>query len=153
MFSDQSTSVPDFHDGRQRVWRRTREHYQLQAMIAHDRYAGGSVMVWGGITMTGRTELHICRGNVTGLYYRDNVIEPIVAPYARLDGNALIFSRRQWKSPLCMCCPRSPAVSHNHDSSMASKVPRPVSTRTFVEHPRETCPETSSQATGHRQAR
>ena len=48
-------------------------------------------MVCGGITMAGRTELHNCRRNVTGLHYRDNVIEPIVVPYARRHGKAFIF--------------------------------------------------------------
>ena len=52
-------------------------------MIAHDRCGGGSVM--------GRTELHICQGNVTGLYHTDSVIGPIVAPYACRHGNAVIF--------------------------------------------------------------
>ena len=37
-------------------------------------------MIWGGITVTGRTELHICQGNVTRLYYRDKVSEPIDVP-------------------------------------------------------------------------
>ena len=41
--------------------------------------------------MTGRTELHICQGNVTGLYYRDNVTEPIAVPYFCRHGNAIIF--------------------------------------------------------------
>ena len=41
--------------------------------------------------MTGRTELHICHGNVTGLCHRDNVIEPIVVPYASRLGNAFLF--------------------------------------------------------------
>ena len=40
--------------------------------------------------MTGRTEVHICQGNVTGLYYRDQVIEPSVVPYAHRHGNAFI---------------------------------------------------------------
>ena len=59
-------------------------------MIAHDRYGGGSIIVWGGITVTKRTELHVCPGNVTGLYYRDNVIKPPVVPYASRQGNAII---------------------------------------------------------------
>ena len=41
--------------------------------------------------MTGRTELHICQGNVTGLYCTDNAIDPIVVPNARRHGNAFIF--------------------------------------------------------------
>ena len=36
-------------------------------------------------------ELHICQGNVTELYNRDNVIEPIPVPYVRQRGNAFIF--------------------------------------------------------------
>ena len=60
-------------------------------MIAHDRYGGRNVVVWGGITMSGKTEVHICQGNVTGLYYRDNVIEPIVVPYDPRHENTFIF--------------------------------------------------------------
>ena len=41
--------------------------------------------------MTKRTELHICQGNVTGLYCRDNVTEPIAVPYFCRHGNAIIF--------------------------------------------------------------
>ena len=63
----------------------------LKGLTAHDRYGGGSVMIGGGITMTGRTELHICQGDVIGLSYRDNVIEPIWMPYARRHGNAFVF--------------------------------------------------------------
>ena len=35
-------------------------------------------MVWGGITMTRKTDLHVCQGRVTGVYYRDNVLAPYV---------------------------------------------------------------------------
>ena len=65
----------------------------------------------------------------------------------------IYLSRRQCKSQSCTCCPKSPAVSQNHDCPMASEVQRPVSYWTFEEHPRETCPETASQATGHQRAR
>ena len=91
MFSEESKFVLDFHDGRQRVWRRIEKRSQPPAMMAQDRYRGASVMVCRGITMTGAAELHICQGNVTGLYYRDNVIEPIAVPYVCRHGNASIF--------------------------------------------------------------
>ena len=55
-------------------------------------------MVWGGTTMTRRTELHICQGNVTGLYCRDNATEPIVVPYDCRHGNAFIFHDDNAKS-------------------------------------------------------
>ena len=91
MFSNESKFVVDFHDGWQRVWHQSGEHSQPPAVIAHDCYGGGSVMILGGITMTGRTELHICQGNVTGLYYRDDVSEPIVVPHTHQHGNAFTF--------------------------------------------------------------
>ena len=53
------------------------------------------VIVWGGVTMTKRTELQIHQGihqeNVTDLYYRDNVIKPIVVPYAHWHWDVFIF--------------------------------------------------------------
>ena len=59
-FSGELKFVLDFRDWWQRVLRQTAEHYQPPALVAHDRYGGRSVMVWGGITLTGRTELHTC---------------------------------------------------------------------------------------------
>ena len=41
--------------------------------------------------MTGRTELHICQGNVAGLCYKDSVIGPTVVFHALWHGNAFIF--------------------------------------------------------------
>ena len=66
------------------------ECYQPPAGITHDRCGGGSVMSLGGIAMIGKSE-HVCQANVTGLYHRDNVIDPTVVPYACRHGNAFIF--------------------------------------------------------------
>ena len=96
------------------------------SLIAHDRYGGGSVMDWGGITMTGRTELHICQGNATGLLYGGNVIQPVDVSSACRHGSTFIIQTKMQRQS-CTCCPRSPAVSQNRDSPMASEVPRTVS--------------------------
>lgn len=91
MFSDESRFTLDFLDRRRRVWRRVGERFTDPARVAHDRYGGGSVMVWGGITMTGKTDLHVCQGRVTGVYYRDNVLASYVVPFARRHGRGFIF--------------------------------------------------------------
>ena len=62
MFRYESKFALDFRDGRKRIWRRGGERYTDPARVAHDRYGRGSVMVWGGITMTGKTDLHVCQG-------------------------------------------------------------------------------------------
>ena len=48
-------------------------------------------MVWGGITMTGKTDLHVCHSRVTGVYYRDNVLAPYVIPFAQRHCPRFIF--------------------------------------------------------------
>ncbi|GBO09798.1 hypothetical protein AVEN_140807-1 [Araneus ventricosus] len=45
--------------------------------IAH--YGGGGLMVWAGIMLDSRTPLHVFeRGTVTGVRYRDEILEPYV---------------------------------------------------------------------------
>ena len=41
--------------------------------------------------MTRKTDLHICQGRVTGLYYRDNVMAPIFHTLYLYHGHRLIF--------------------------------------------------------------
>ena len=77
--------------------------------------------------MTGRTELHNCQGNVTGFYYRDNIMEPIVVPYARRQGKVFIFQDDNSRAHRArVACPRY-LQFRSLDSPMAREVPRPVS--------------------------
>ena len=46
------------------------------ATTHHNRYGRGSVTVSGCVTVIGRTDFHICQGSVSGVYYRNNIIEP-----------------------------------------------------------------------------
>lgn len=44
-----------------------------------DNYSGGGVLIWAGIMLDGRTPLHVFDGgSVTGVRYRDEVLEPYV---------------------------------------------------------------------------
>ncbi|MEW8562533.1 MAG: transposase [Candidatus Thiodiazotropha sp.] len=47
-------------------------------------------MVWGGITIIGKTDLHVCHGRVTGLHYRDVLVRYVI-PFARRHGRGFIF--------------------------------------------------------------
>ena len=62
----------DFTDRRARVWRRPRKRFQAGNIAEHDRYEGGSVMVWAGISWDGRTDLVVLnRGTLTAVHRRD----------------------------------------------------------------------------------
>ena len=75
-----------FNDGRIRVWRRPGERFHDDRVQEHDRYGGGSVMVWGGIGLNYRTPLHRIQGILTGIRYRDEILRPIAIPALRAMG-------------------------------------------------------------------
>jgi hypothetical protein len=52
---------------------------------------GGSVMVWAGISIDGKTDLHVIAGNLSGVRYRDEILHPIVKPYAGAVGDGFIL--------------------------------------------------------------
>ncbi|KAJ8381891.1 hypothetical protein SKAU_G00026690 [Synaphobranchus kaupii] len=81
MFSDESRFCLRKLDGRIKVWRRRGERY---ADCCTDRVTpsnGGSVMVWGGISLTGKTELVVIEGNLNAVRYRNEILEPVAIPY------------------------------------------------------------------------
>ncbi|GFU51450.1 transposable element Tcb2 transposase [Trichonephila clavipes] len=56
------------------------------------RFGGGGVLVYGGISIDGRTDLYIIRdGSLTARRYRDEIIRPIVVPYAAAIGDDFIL--------------------------------------------------------------
>jgi len=82
----------DFHDGRNRVRRRPNERYCDATVAEHDRYGGGLVMVWAGISLRGRTHLYVIEnGSLTGVSYRDEILHNIVRPYAGATGPDFIL--------------------------------------------------------------
>lgn len=93
LFTDESRFSLDHNDGRCRVWRRPGERFADPCIAEHDHYGGGSIMVWGGITYGNRTRLYLVPGGaMTGVRYRDEVLEPIVVPFAaNMEGNFILM--------------------------------------------------------------
>ncbi|GFW57015.1 transposable element Tcb2 transposase [Trichonephila clavipes] len=56
------------------------------------RFGSGGVLVYGGISIDGRTDLYIIRdGHLTARQYRDEILRPIVVPYAAAIGDDFIL--------------------------------------------------------------
>ncbi|GFU10295.1 transposable element Tcb2 transposase [Trichonephila clavipes] len=56
------------------------------------RFGGGGVLVYGGIAIDGCTDLYIIRdGPLTARRYRDEILSPIVVPYAEAIGDDFIL--------------------------------------------------------------
>lgn len=61
-------------------------------MTEHDRFGGGSILVSAGISCDGHTDLYPIRnGSLTGIRYRDEILDPIVRPYAGAHGPDFIL--------------------------------------------------------------
>lgn len=91
LLSDVSRFTLRFNDGRIRVWRRPGERFADVAVREHDRYGGGSVMVWGGFSLHHRTPLHLVEGRLTGAAYRDTTLRPLVIPALQAVGDGALF--------------------------------------------------------------
>ncbi|KAI3370992.1 hypothetical protein L3Q82_023645, partial [Scortum barcoo] len=93
LFTDESRFTLSTCDRRDRVWRRRGGTFCcLQHSSSMTGLAVGSVMVWDGISLGGRTALHVlARGSLTAIRYRDEILRPLVRPYAGAVGPGFLL--------------------------------------------------------------
>ena len=92
LFTHESRFCVDFTDRRSRVWRIPNERFAPVCMAEHDRFGGGSVMVWVGISAQGKTDLHVIdNGTLTALRYVNEILDVYVRPYAGAVGENFIL--------------------------------------------------------------
>ena len=92
LFTDESRFCVDFTDRRARVWRMPNERFAPVCMAEHDRFGGGSVIVWAGISAQGKTDLHVIdNGTLTALRYVNEILDVYVRPYAGAVGEIFIL--------------------------------------------------------------
>ena len=92
LFTDESRFCVDNSDGRKCVWRRKNERFVNCCVAEHDRWGGPSVMVWGGISFDGVTDLYVIQnGALTGVRYRDEILDVYVRPFAGAVGDNFVL--------------------------------------------------------------
>ena len=75
-----------------RVWRVPNERFAPVCVAEHDRFGGGSVMVWAGISAQGKTDLNVIdNGTLTALRYVNEILDVYVRPYAGAVGENFIL--------------------------------------------------------------
>lgn len=92
LFTDESRFSLESDTRRVLVWRErgTRNNPTFIRERSHYRRAGW--MVWGGISIGGRTDLHIIRnGTLTARRYADEILRPHVIPYAAAIGDSFVL--------------------------------------------------------------
>ncbi|GFW92629.1 transposable element Tcb2 transposase [Trichonephila clavipes] len=92
LFSDESRFSVHPDNRRIFIWRDNGSRNNPAFVHESVRFGGGRVLVYGGISIEGRTDLYIVRdGPLTALRYRDEILRPIVVPYAAAIGVDLIL--------------------------------------------------------------
>ncbi|GFX78573.1 transposable element Tcb2 transposase [Trichonephila clavipes] len=79
---------------RHRRYRREDRGSRNNPAFVHEsvRFGGGGVLVYGGISIDGRTDLYIIRDRpLTARRYRDEILRPIEVPYAEAIGDDFIL--------------------------------------------------------------
>ncbi|GFU41978.1 transposable element Tcb2 transposase [Trichonephila clavipes] len=75
MFSDESRFSLQSDSRRILIWRAPGTRYHQENTIERHRYGGAGWLVWGGIILGSRTDLHVQSVTMTGLIYRDAIRE------------------------------------------------------------------------------
>ncbi|GFW02394.1 transposable element Tcb1 transposase [Trichonephila clavipes] len=57
------------------IWRAPGTRYHQENTIERHRYGGAGWLVWGGIILGSRTDLHVQSVTMTGHIYRDVILE------------------------------------------------------------------------------
>lgn len=91
LFSDESRFGLHPDSRRTRVWRCPGPVSRLETAQEVHSYRGGTVMVWGGISVGGRSDLISLQGFLNSIAYRDIILQPLVIPYAAAVGPRFIF--------------------------------------------------------------
>ncbi|GFW14580.1 transposable element Tcb2 transposase [Trichonephila clavipes] len=74
------------------VWRDRGTRNNAAFVRERSQYRSAGWMVWGGISIGGRMDLHIIRnGPLTGRRYADEILRPHVIPYAGAIGDSFVF--------------------------------------------------------------
>ena len=68
------------NDGRFLVWHRRGERHAKCCTKEAKAYNGGSVMVWAGIHLNGKTRLVFVDGNLNHRRYIDEIVTPVALP-------------------------------------------------------------------------
>ncbi|GFY32399.1 transposable element Tcb2 transposase [Trichonephila clavipes] len=91
MLSDESRFSLQSDSCRILIWRAPGTRYHQENTIERHRYAGAQWLVWGGIILCSRTDLHVQSVTKTGHIYRDVILKQHVRLFRDAMGAEFLF--------------------------------------------------------------
>ncbi|KFM67890.1 hypothetical protein X975_15384, partial [Stegodyphus mimosarum] len=91
MFSVESRFSLQTDSRRTFIWRAPGTRYHQENIIERHRYGGAGVLVWGGIILGSRTDIHVQIGTMTSQIHRDVILEQHVRLFRGAMGAQFVF--------------------------------------------------------------
>ncbi|GFX82560.1 transposable element Tcb2 transposase [Trichonephila clavipes] len=91
MFSDESRFSLQSDSRRTLIWRAPGTRYHQENTLQQHRYGGAGWLVWGGIILVSRTDLHVQSATMTGHVYWDGILEQHVRLFRNAMGAEFLF--------------------------------------------------------------
>ncbi|GFV36680.1 transposable element Tcb2 transposase [Trichonephila clavipes] len=91
IFSDESRFSLQSDSRQTLIWRTPSTHYHQENTIERHRYGGAGWLVWGGIILGSRTDLHVQSVTITGHIYRDVILKQHVRLFRGAMGAEFLF--------------------------------------------------------------
>lgn len=104
LFTDESRFSLYVSDGRQLVYRRREERFAPCNFAPNVQFGGDSVMVWSGISMDAKTDLHVFgRASMNAEAYIRDILDMYVIPYAPYIGDNFILMQDNARPHVANC--------------------------------------------------
>ncbi|GFV97347.1 transposable element Tcb1 transposase [Trichonephila clavipes] len=91
IFSDESRFSLQSDSRRTLIWRAPSTRYHQENTTERHRYGGAGWLVWGGIILGSRTDMHVQSVTMTGHIYRDVILEQHVRLFRDAMGAEFLF--------------------------------------------------------------
>ncbi|GFW86428.1 nibrin [Trichonephila clavipes] len=110
MFSNESRFRLPSDSRRTLIWRSPGTRYHQENTIERHRYGGAGWLVWGGIILDCRTDLHVQSLTKTGLIYRVIILEQHVRLFRCAMDAEFLFIEDNARPHLCKHCRRMSSI-------------------------------------------
>ncbi|GFU90177.1 nibrin [Trichonephila clavipes] len=120
MFSDEYRFSLQSVSRRILIWRAPGTRYHQENTIKRHRYGGAGWLVWGGIILGSRTDMHVQSVTITGHIYLDVILEQHVRLFRDAMGAEFLFMDDTARSSPCKHCRRMPSIGIYHPYGLAS---------------------------------
>ena len=103
LFTDESSFGLKPDSWCQRIWRLPGNRERLRQVQVVHNFPGGSVMVWGGVILGGKTNVVCIQGSLIARAYLETILQPIVLPFAGAVGQGFTLMHDNARLDVARC--------------------------------------------------